>query len=260
MVAREGTIDATSAAWKRTRCGDFKGAADAARQLMRERSVENDMAEAVELNLVCASCAIRQGDHAKALASLEAAEAVVARPHADARLARRVQARRVQAWRAELAYFQGRYSDANNLVSSLLPALERDGDLVYAAFVLGVRIAILLARGDDEAVAALADRAVAVARASGDAYVQVQVLNVLGAVHAIARRPSCANRMRARTCRRWIRPTPRRWRRTPVRRSRTSSRRARSRRARTTSSRRGTSRATSSGSRSCSDARNAPSR
>ena len=90
---------------------------------------------------------------------------------------------RVQAWRAELAYFQGRYAEATALVERLAPALERAGDLRYAAFALRVRIAILLARGDYAAVDALAGRAVALARASGDAYVEVQVHNVLGAVH-----------------------------------------------------------------------------
>jgi AraC-like DNA-binding protein len=178
MDAREASSDATSAAWMQARSGDLKGAADAARRLLRERSVEKDPGDVVELHLVCASCAIRQGDHAKALASLEAAGAAAARPHVDARLSPRV-----QAWRAELAYFQGRYSEANDIASRLLPELERTGDLVYAAFILRVRIAILLARGDYDAVAGVADRAVALAEASGDAYVQVQICNVLGAVH-----------------------------------------------------------------------------
>lgn len=169
--------DPIADAWQRARAGDFKGAIDLARQHLAERSAAKVPAEVVELHLVGASCAIRQGDHARALASLDAADAV-ATSASDAGLASRV-----QAWRAELAYFQGRYAEATELVERLAPALERAGDLRYAAFALRVRIAILLARGDYAAVDALAGRAVALARASGDAYVQVQVHNVLGAVH-----------------------------------------------------------------------------
>jgi len=178
MDAREPATDATADAWTRARSGDFKSATDVARRLLGERSAERDAGDVVELHLVCAFCAIRQGDHARALASLDAAEAFAASPDADARLAPRV-----QAWRAELAYFQGRYAEAMALAERLAPELERAGDLTYAAFALRVRIAILLARGDYAAVDALADRAVALARASGDAYVQVQIHNVLGAVH-----------------------------------------------------------------------------
>ena len=53
---------------------------------------------------------------------------------------------------------------------------------MYAAFALRVRIAILLARADYAAVTPLADRAIRAAEASGDDYVMVQVLNILGAV------------------------------------------------------------------------------
>ena len=178
MDARETATDATADAWTRARSGDFKGATDLARRLLGERSAERDAGDVVELHLVCASCAIRQGDHARALASLDAAEAAATAPGASARLVPRV-----QAWRAELAYFQGRYAEAMTLAERLAPALEHAGDLTYAAFALRVRIAILLARGDYAAVDALADRAVALARASADAYVQVQIHNVLGAVH-----------------------------------------------------------------------------
>ena len=178
MDARDPAQDATASAWTLARSGDFKGATDLARRLLRERSVEREGVDVVELNLVCAFSAIRQGDHARALACLDAAAAVAGRPDAAPQLAPRV-----EAWRAELAYFQGRYSEATELASHLLPELERTGDLLYAAFVLRIRIAILLARGDYDAVDALATRAVALARASGDAYVQVQIHNVLGAVH-----------------------------------------------------------------------------
>jgi tetratricopeptide (TPR) repeat protein len=48
---------------------------------------------------------------------------------------------------------------------------------------LRVRIATLLARADYDGVAAIAERALAVARASGDDYALVQMLNVLGAMY-----------------------------------------------------------------------------
>ena len=89
---------------------------------------------------------------------------------------------RVATWRAELAYFQGRYSEVDDIVDRLVAPLERRGDWAYAAFALRIRIAVLLARTDYEGAAALADRAIEVAEASGDDYVMVQILNVLGAV------------------------------------------------------------------------------
>jgi AraC-like DNA-binding protein len=65
----------------------------------------------------------------------------------------------------------------------VLAPLEQRGDLAYVAFALRIRIAILLARTDYEGIASLADRAIRVAEASGDDYVIVQILNILGAVH-----------------------------------------------------------------------------
>ena len=64
----------------------------------------------------------------------------------------------------------------------MLPRLVAGANLAYAAFALRIRIAILLARTEYDSVAALADRAIALAEASNDDYVLVQVLNVLGAV------------------------------------------------------------------------------
>src|SRR4029077_17363854 len=86
-------------------------------------------------------------------------------------------------WRAELAYFQGRYAAANEIIDRLLERLEQPRDWAYAAFALRIRIAILLARADYQGVAAQADHALKDAEASGDDYVLVQVLNILGAVH-----------------------------------------------------------------------------
>ena len=131
----------------------------------------------VELHLVAAFCAMRQGHHADALRELDAADQAAKAPRGDAGLALRV-----ATWRAELAYFQGRYSEVDDIVSRLVEPLERRGDWAYAAFALRIRIAVLLARTDYEGAMALADRAIGVAEASGDDYVIVQILNVLGAV------------------------------------------------------------------------------
>ena len=62
-------------------------------------------------------------------------------------------------------------------------ALERRGDSAYAAFAMRIRIAIHLARREYAAIALIAERAVKLAQSSGDDYVHVQVLNVLGAFH-----------------------------------------------------------------------------
>jgi AraC-like DNA-binding protein len=115
---------------------------------------------------------MRQGNHADARRELDAAAAA-----ADGELP----VLRVEAWRAELAYFEGRYSAVPD-TPALVDRLEALGDLGYAAFALRTRIAILLARAEYDAIAALAPRAVALAQASGDDYVLVQVLNLLGAV------------------------------------------------------------------------------
>ncbi|HET7033547.1 MAG TPA: hypothetical protein VFJ48_10515, partial [Casimicrobiaceae bacterium] len=120
---------------------------------------------------------MRQGRHSEAMRELDAAAAAGAAPGAAA-----VLVHRVDTWRAELAYFQGRYSEANEIVARVLAPLERHGDLAYAAFALRIRIATLLARVDYDGVAALAERAVQLAEASGDQYVLVQILNILGAV------------------------------------------------------------------------------
>ncbi len=128
--------------------------------------------------MVAAFCAIRRGHHSEALRELDAAGHAASSPRADRGLALRV-----ETWRAELAYFQGRYSAANEIVDRLLERLEQTGDWAYAAFALRIRIAILLARADYAGVAAQADRAIMDAKAGGDDYVMVQVLNILGAVY-----------------------------------------------------------------------------
>jgi AraC-like DNA-binding protein len=121
---------------------------------------------------------MRQGRHSEALRELDTAKGAASSLPADSGLSLRI-----GIWNAELAYFQGRYSDANGIIDRLLPQLEHCGDHAYVGFALRIRIAILLARADYDGAAALADRAVEVAEASGDKYVLVQILNVLGAVH-----------------------------------------------------------------------------
>lgn len=159
------------------RSGELRAAADAARAALREPALHRPMEDVVELHLVDASCAMRQGHHDEALASIDAARAAARR----ARRPREASAH-VDVWAAELASFQGRYSEANRMIDLALGALEHAGDLAYLAFAMRVRIAILLARTDYEAIGALADGALQAAHASGDAYVTVQVLNILGAV------------------------------------------------------------------------------
>ncbi len=164
------------AIWERARAGDLRGANDAARRALDD-CIDGDPSRLVELNLVRACCFMRQGSHAKAQRSLDAAAHHASSENACAH------ALRVGAWRAELAYFQGRYSDANDIIDRILPPLEKRGDLAYVAFVLRVRIAILLARADYKAITALTDRAIRTAEASADDYVIVQILNILGASH-----------------------------------------------------------------------------
>jgi AraC-like DNA-binding protein len=164
--------------WELARSGELRGAAELARDELGKLAQDAPPSSHVELHLVTAFCAMRQGHHSEAMRELDAAGHAASSPRADGGLALRV-----DTWRAELAYFQGRYSAANEMIDRLLERLEQNRDWAYAAFALRIRIAILLARADYEAIAAQADRAVRDAEASGDAYVIVQVLNILGAVH-----------------------------------------------------------------------------
>lgn len=163
--------------WNRARSGDLRGAMQAARDALSGGAAFPARMR-VELRLVAAACALRQGRNADALRDLDAAERAATEAARDAKGL----ALRVEAWRAEAAYLQGRYSSAEEIVARITGPLERCGDDAYLAFALRIRIAVLLARADYEAIAAIADRALAAAEASGDDYVLVQVLNVLGAV------------------------------------------------------------------------------
>jgi AraC-like DNA-binding protein len=166
------------AIWELARSGDLRGAAHAARSVLARSTRRTPPTRCVELHLVAAFCAMRQGDHADAMRELDAAGHAASIPLADAGLALRV-----ETWRAELAYFQGRYSAAIEIIDRVLELLEQRGDRGYAAFALRIRFAILLARADYEGIASQADRAIRNAEASGDDYVLVQVLNILGAFH-----------------------------------------------------------------------------
>src|SRR5690348_13299185 len=167
-----------TAIWELARSGDLRGAAHAARNVLAESTPRTPPSRCVELHLVAAFCAMRQGDHADAMRELDAAGQAASISQADAGLALRV-----ETWRAELAYSQGRYSAAMGIIDRVLELLEQRGDRGYAAFALRIRIAILLARADYGSIASQADRAIRDAEASGDDYVLVQVLNILGAFH-----------------------------------------------------------------------------
>jgi AraC-like DNA-binding protein len=148
-----------------------------AHQALAALQANRTPAKRAGLHLVLAFCSMRQGRHSDALRELEVAKSEASSLSTNSRLRLRI-----ATWTAELAYFQGRYSDADRIIDELLPQLEQRGDREYLAFALRIRIALCLARADYDGASALADRAVSVAEASGDAYVLVQILNVLGAV------------------------------------------------------------------------------
>jgi AraC-like DNA-binding protein len=158
------------------RSGELRAAAQAARDALAATPRVEPGAR-VELHLVAAFCAMRQGNHADAHRELALAAEAASMPKGGSALALRV-----AAWQAELAYFEGRYSAALEATESLVDRLEAEGDPAHAAFAMRIRIAILLARADYDAIAAIAPRAIRLASRSRDDYVRVQVLNVLGAV------------------------------------------------------------------------------
>src|SRR5579862_9485386 len=94
--------------WERARSGDLRGAALAAREALQSAPGDLSRAHRVECHLVAASCALRQGHHAEALRDLDDAGKC-----ADIAPRDEGAALRVEVWRAELAYYQGRYSAAN---------------------------------------------------------------------------------------------------------------------------------------------------
>ena len=177
MNARTPLLD-IAALWAKARSGDLRGAWQGAQQALERAGGRLAPRSRVELHLVGAAAAMRQGHHADALRELACAERAAALlPRREARLALRI-----DVWRAELAYFQGRYSAVDEIVARVAGPLERCGDLAYLAFAMRVRIAVLLARASYDAIGKLAERALHAAERCGDDYVLVQVLNILGAV------------------------------------------------------------------------------
>ncbi|HYC36247.1 MAG TPA: helix-turn-helix transcriptional regulator [Usitatibacter sp.] len=176
MEAR-GNSRTIRAHWERARSGDLRGAAESAHSALSAPGTALAAQEQVELRLVAAFCAMRQGNHTDAARELDAAEEALGASRNDKL------SLRIAAWRAELAYFQGRYSAAEELLDALDAGLLRQGDSLYRGFALRIRIAILLARADYASIAQLVDSAVRMAESSGDDYVHVQVLNVLGAYY-----------------------------------------------------------------------------
>ena len=164
-----------AAEWPLARAGDVKEALARARKALAELPARAPAARHVDLLLVAAFCLIRQGQFSEALHELEVA--------ANAAGDDRGLMRRIAAWQAEVAYYQGRYSAAVEVIESVAPALEAAGDFAYAAFAMRVRIFVLLARADYDAIEANSAHAVALAEAANDDYILVQVLNALGAAH-----------------------------------------------------------------------------
>lgn len=174
-VSRKRATSVT-ALWERARSGDLRGAALGAREGLASK-LSASAATRAELHLVAAACAMRQGEHADAVRELDAARNAATTAPADAGLVLRV-----DTWRAELAYFQGRYSAASEIIDRVIEPLERLGDHAQVAFALRVRIAVQLARGDYGSIDDTARAALEAAKAGADDYVLVQVLNILGAV------------------------------------------------------------------------------
>ena len=139
-----------AAIWELARSGDLHGGLDASRKALEEAALATP-GRFVELHLACAFCLMRQGKYAEASRALDAADHSASRAQDS-----HGSVLRVQTWRAELAYFQGRYSDATSLIDRVLTPLEQCDDLTYVAFALRIRIAILLARTDYEGIALLA--------------------------------------------------------------------------------------------------------
>lgn len=165
-----------ASAWRLSREGDLRAASEmAAKALLASRSRSPRLC--VELHLVSAFCAMRQGHPADAIRHLDEASEAASGQGGGAGLELRV-----EAWRAELAYIQGRYSAANAAIDRIVKPLERCADWAYVAFALRIRIATFLARTEYAAIAAISERALDAAQRSGDDYVLVQVLNILGAV------------------------------------------------------------------------------
>ena len=148
-------IRSSSDLWRLARDGDLRGSIDAARRTLEGLGPASATDLFVDLHLVIAFCSMRAGDYAEAARTLDVAAQAANGAVAGSRFTPRV-----EVWRAELAYFQGRYSAAKAIVDQLVDELEQAGDKAYAAFAMRIAIAILLARTDYDGIAKLASRAI----------------------------------------------------------------------------------------------------
>jgi hypothetical protein len=125
--------------WELARSGDFRSGAAAARAALGALGADGAAGRRIELHLISAFCLMRQGHHSEALRELETADHAASSLPTDSGMALRV-----ETWRAELAYFQRRYSYASNIVDRLLARLEQKGDWAYVGFALRIRIDVTL--------------------------------------------------------------------------------------------------------------------
>ncbi|HVN35232.1 MAG TPA: hypothetical protein VMU96_08255, partial [Casimicrobiaceae bacterium] len=78
------------ALWERARSGDLRGGSEAAREALAQCEPQLAPATRVDLHLVAAFCAMRQGQHAEALRELAAADAAAKHASLDAQLSLRI--------------------------------------------------------------------------------------------------------------------------------------------------------------------------
>ena len=73
-MKRRRAVPSIAGTWEQVRSGDLRGAARAAREALSNPAGRGARSARVELHLVAAACAMRQGHHADALRELDAAE------------------------------------------------------------------------------------------------------------------------------------------------------------------------------------------
>ena len=100
MKRPAATVASVSQIREFARSGEFRPAAEAAHRSLAALGTRAASATRVELHLVVAFCAMRQGNHAEARRALAAATSATAKAPPGLAL-------RVATWEAELAYFEG---------------------------------------------------------------------------------------------------------------------------------------------------------
>src|SRR6185312_15958561 len=83
VVKRPSTSAGIATTWELARSGNLRGATDAARKALGELGQDAASSSRVELHLVAAFCAMRQGQHSDAMRELDAAEHSARSPKAD---------------------------------------------------------------------------------------------------------------------------------------------------------------------------------